>query len=126
MCVSCDENSSIAESIRLDMATESCFTKENEKGTGSAAMRHTPVNHPDAMRLVIELSSLYVACDDCGHSRVLSIGGLRRASELGVHNYMQLCRKIRCSECPKAPPAYRNLTIRPTWIEEAVTSYTVA
>ncbi len=89
-------------------------------------MRHAPVNHPDAMRLVIELSSLYVACDDCGHSRVLSIDGLRRASELGVHNYMQLCRKIRCSECPKAPPAHRNLTIRPTWLEEVVVSYTVA
>jgi hypothetical protein len=40
---------------------------------------------------------------------------LRKAVDLGVHNYMQLCRKIRCSECPKGLPAFRNLTIRPTW-----------
>ncbi len=79
-------------------------------------MQKAPVDHPDAMRLVVELSSLYVACDDCGHSRVLKLSNLRQAAELGVHNYMQLCRKIRCGECPKRAPPYRNLTIRPTWL----------
>lgn len=79
-------------------------------------MPRPPVDHPDAMRLVVELSSVYVACDDCGHSRVLKLDNLRAAASLGVHNYMQLCRKIRCSECPKRPPAFRNLTVRPTWI----------
>lgn len=79
-------------------------------------MGRSPVDHPDAMRLVVELSSLYVACDDCGHSRLLGYSNLREASALGVHNYMQLCRKIRCSECPKVPPAQRNLTIRPEWL----------
>lgn len=79
-------------------------------------MPRTAIDHPDAYRLVIELESLYVACDDCGHSRVLKLSNLRQASALGVHNYMQLCRKIRCSECPKAPPMARNLTIRPTWL----------
>lgn len=74
-----------------------------------------PVDHPDALRLVVELESVYVACDDCGHSRTLRLSNLRQAASLGVHNYMQLCRKIRCSECPKQPPAYRNLTIRPSW-----------
>lgn len=78
-------------------------------------MASSPVKHPDAMRLVVEISSLYVACDDCGHSRVLRLENLKTASDLGVHNYMQLCRKIRCSECPKTTPAFRNLTIRPTW-----------
>jgi hypothetical protein len=82
-------------------------------------MRAPPVNHPDAMRLVVELDSLYVACDDCGHSRLLGYRNLREAVALGVHNYMQLCRKIRCSECPKAPPLQRNLTIRPKWIDVA-------
>lgn len=82
-------------------------------------MATPPVNHPDAMRLVVELSSLYVACDDCGHSRQLGYRNLREAVALGVHNYMQLCRKIRCSECPKVPPTQRNLTIRPKWIELA-------
>jgi hypothetical protein len=81
--------------------------------------RTAPVSHPDALRMVIELSSLYVACDNCGHTRVLGLTNLRQAADLGVHNYMQLCRKIRCSECPKVPPASRNLTIRPTWIEQA-------
>lgn len=88
-------------------------------------MRKPPVGHPDAMRLIVELASLYVACDDCGHSRNLGLGNLRRSAELGVHNYMQLCRKIRCSECPKVPPMQRNLTIRPTWFDSSET-YTVA
>ncbi|SDA39174.1 hypothetical protein SAMN03159448_00161 [Sinorhizobium sp. NFACC03] len=76
------------------------------------------IDHPDALRLVVELSSVYVACDDCGHARVLKLSNLRQVSALGVHNYMQLCRKIRCSECPKVPPAHRNLTIRPTWFSD--------
>lgn len=78
-------------------------------------MSRPVIDHPDAMRLVVELSSLYVACDDCGHSRTLYLDNLKKASDLGVHNYMQLCRKIRCSECPKTTPAFRNLTIRPVW-----------
>ena len=77
--------------------------------------RSAPVDHPDALRLVVELESVYVACDDCGHSRVLHLTNLQKAADLGVHNYMQLCRKIRCSECPKMPTAFRNLTIRPSW-----------
>jgi len=81
-------------------------------------MKRPPIDHPDAMRLIVELSNLYVACDDCGHSRILGLDNLRKASDLGVHNFMQLCRKIRCSECPKKLPAFRNLTIRPTWRAE--------
>ncbi len=84
-----------------------------------------PANHPDAMRLVVELESLYVACDDCGRSRVLRRSNFRKASEIGVHNYMQLCHKIRCSECPKKPSTHRNLTLRPSWVGGA-TSQTVA
>ncbi len=76
------------------------------------------LDHPDAHRLVIEIASVYVQCDDCGHSRTLYLRDLRQASSLGVHNYRQLCQKVRCSECPKAPPAYRNLSIRPTWLAE--------
>ena len=79
-------------------------------------MSRPPIDHPDAMRLVVELASLYVACDDCGHTRRLWRSNLRRVSEIGVHNYMQLCRKIRCGECPKLPLMQRNLTIIPTWI----------
>lgn len=89
-------------------------TKQEQK---EWRMLRPPVTHPDAMRLIVELSSLYVACDDCGHSRVLRLGNLRAVSELGVHNYMQLCRKIRCSECPSLPLCDRNLTIIPTWCE---------
>jgi len=58
-------------------------------------------DNPDASRLIIELSSLYVACDDCGHSRVLRLSGLTKASELGVHTYRELCRHLRCSQCPR-------------------------
>lgn len=71
--------------------------------------------NPDALRAIVELSSVYVACDDCGHSRVLGIDALGKAANLGVYNYRQLCHKIRCGECPPAAPAFRNLTIRPTW-----------
>lgn len=69
----------------------------------------------EGRRLVIELASVYVACDDCGHSRILYLSNLRKAAELGVQNYRDLCRKIRCGECPKMPPHARNLTIRPYW-----------
>lgn len=79
-------------------------------------MLKVTANHPDSTRLVVELSSLYVACDDCGNSRVLKLKNLRRTAEMGVHNYMQLCHKVRCSECPNVPPMMRNLTIRPTWV----------
>jgi hypothetical protein len=43
---------------------------------------------------------------------------LRTAASLGVHNFTQLCRKIRCGECPKVSPGQRNLTIRPTWTQD--------
>lgn len=88
-------------------------------------MKKAPVDHPDALRLVVEIAHLYVQCDDCGHSRKLNLQNLRTAASLGVHNYMQLCRKIRCSACPKAPVSQRNLTIKPTWIQEEA-RYTVA
>jgi len=81
-------------------------------------MKRPPIDHPDALRLVVELSSLYVQCDDCGHSRTLRLENLRTAASLGVHNFTQLCRKIRCSECPKVSPGQRNLTIRPTWTQD--------
>lgn len=89
---------------------------------GHASHRNGPRNthpHPDEHRLIVEMSSVYVQCDDCGHSRVLYLKDLQSAAELGVHNYRELCRKIRCSECPKMPPAFRNLTIRPTWATAA-------
>lgn len=77
--------------------------------------KSAPINHPDANRLIVEIASVYVACDDCGHSRILYLNGLKKAAELGVHTYAQLCRKIRCGECPRMPLSARNLTIRPTW-----------
>lgn len=69
----------------------------------------------DGERLVVELSSVYVACDDCGHSRILRLSNLRQAASLGVHSYRDLARKIRCSQCPPQPPSRRNLTLSPTW-----------
>lgn len=75
-------------------------------------------DNPHANRPIVELFSLYVACDDCGHQRVLDITRLKQANDLGVYNYRQLCQKIRCGECPPAPPRMRNLTIRPTWVQD--------
>ena len=69
----------------------------------------------EGKRLVIELASVYVACDDCGHSRILHLSNLRKAADLGVQDFRELCRKIRCGECPPRPPHVRNLTIRPYW-----------
>lgn len=66
-------------------------------------------------RLLVELESVYVACDHCGHSRVLRSTNLMKASDLGVHTYNDLCRKVRCGECPRRPLHERNLTLRPTW-----------
>ncbi|MDR7034519.1 hypothetical protein J2X35_003237 [Mesorhizobium sp. BE184] len=69
----------------------------------------------EAARLILGLASVYVACDDCGHNRVLRLSNLKQAAALGVHTYRDLCSKIRCGECPRRPPEKRNLTIRPTW-----------
>lgn len=69
----------------------------------------------EGQRLVVGLASVYVACDDCGHSRMLYLTNLRKAAKIGVQNYRELCRVIRCGECPKKPPHARNLTIRPVW-----------
>lgn len=69
-------------------------------------------------RLIVELSSLYVACDDCGHARLLRLRHLRETAAKGVHTFQELCRKIRCGQCPPQPSAFRNLTIRPTWFDE--------
>lgn len=69
----------------------------------------------DRERLVVELSSVYVQCDDCGHSRTLRLSNLMQASALGVHSYGDLARKIVCGACPRQPAIARNLTLRPTW-----------
>jgi hypothetical protein len=74
------------------------------------------LQHPDAKRLLAEISSVYVQCDDCGHTRRLFRSNLQAAAAQKVQSYMELCRNLRCSECPKRPPAFRNLTIIPTWI----------
>ena len=66
-------------------------------------------------RLVVELFNVHIVCDDCGHSRTLYLSNLRKAAELGVQNYRELCWKIRCSECPPQPPHARNLSITPYW-----------
>jgi hypothetical protein len=79
-------------------------------------------DNPDASRLIIELASVYVACDDCGHSRILRLSNLVKANELGAHTYRALCRHLSCSECPRKPPRSRNLTIRPTWVEGTIGS----
>lgn len=73
------------------------------------------MTNPDAMRLIVELSAIYVACDDCGHSRVMRRTHLAGLSGRGVHNYKELCRKFICSECPRSPLVERKMTIIPTW-----------
>ena len=70
---------------------------------------------PDARRLLSEILSVYVACDDCGREREISISRLREIQALGIHTYGDLCRKVRCGECPRLPVRNRNLTIRPRW-----------
>lgn len=66
-------------------------------------------------RLLGEIARIHVVCDDCGRSRMLGAGSLKLAQNLGVHTFSDLCRKIRCSECPRQPFEDRNLTISPTW-----------
>lgn len=66
-------------------------------------------------RLIVELKRLFVACDHCGHSRILNLRNFRRVAELGVHTFGDLCSKIRCGECPRLPVESRSLTIVPEW-----------
>lgn len=79
-----------------------------------------------AFRLIVELASLYVACDHCGHTRTLRTDNLKKAGDLGVQTFHELCRKIVCSECPRRPLRDRNLTIRPTWRCDEVPDYASA
>jgi hypothetical protein len=66
-------------------------------------------------RLLSEIVSVQVTCDDCGHSRVLTSRALRSVQDLGVHTYEDLCRKVRCGECPRQPLRYRSITMKPIW-----------
>lgn len=66
-------------------------------------------------RLVVELARLEVTCDDCGRCRTLGPRELRLAAWRGAQTYSDLCRKIRCSDCPKQPARSRNLSLAPVW-----------
>jgi hypothetical protein len=83
-------------------------------------MSHGTANRAaDGHRLVVELTSVYVACDDCGRSTVLGLPDLFQASQKGVQTYSDLCRKFLCRACPPQPPSARNLTVRPRWLPAA-------
>lgn len=80
----------------------------------------------EGRRLLVELANVYVACDDCGHSRILRTENLSKAGELGVHTFRDLCHKVVCGECPRVPIDERNLTIRPTWRETEFACHAIA
>jgi hypothetical protein len=73
-------------------------------------------------RLVVELKSLYVACNNCGHTHTFRPKGLLGVSAVGIHEYSQLCSKVKCSACPPTPPELRNVTLMPTWRHTSGTS----
>lgn len=71
--------------------------------------------HEDADRLLVELTRVYVACDDCGRSKVMGVADLIGATQRGLHTFADLCHAFRCTECPPRPRGFRNLTVRPSW-----------
>lgn len=70
----------------------------------------------DARRLIVELRSLAIACEECGHEGKLRPRNLLSVNERGVHNFGQLCRRVACSRCPPTPYEKRRLRLLPVWL----------
>lgn len=71
--------------------------------------------HIDENRMLSELVSLRVACEDCGRDRCLGFAELSRASFAGAYNFRLLRERLSCSECPSMPRQWRRLRLHPIW-----------
>lgn len=84
------------------------------------------IEYADANRLLCELASLQVTCEECGRSNALGFRDLQSASFAGVHSYQRLCEKLRCRECPPAPQLWRRIKVAPVWRGTDTSRQTVA
>lgn len=75
----------------------------------------TGIDFADANRMLCELSSVRVTCEECGRSSSLGFPQLQAATSNGIYSYQRLCERLRCQECPPQPRQWRRLDIRPNW-----------
>lgn len=73
------------------------------------------IGYADANRLLCELASVKVECEECGRASVLGFQELQSATFSGAYSYRMLCEKLRCSQCPPRPRRWRKLSIAPVW-----------
>jgi hypothetical protein len=69
----------------------------------------------DAERMLCELVSIQVVCEECGHDRSLGFSELSGATFAGAYNYRLLSERLKCSGCPPMPRPWRRLRLNPTW-----------
>lgn len=73
------------------------------------------VEYSDANRMLCELSSVQVSCEECGRSTSLGFKELQSATFSGVYSFERLCERLRCKDCPPRPRPWRRLDIKPLW-----------
>jgi len=78
------------------------------------------IEYADANRLLCELVSIQVSCEECGHDRSLGFGELSGANFAGAYNFGLLSERLKCSNCPPMPRPWRRLQLRPTWRTSSV------
>jgi hypothetical protein len=73
------------------------------------------LEYADANRLLCELVSIQVTCEECGHDRSLGFEELSGATFAGAYNYRLLSERLKCSNCPPMPRPWRRLQLSPRW-----------
>jgi hypothetical protein len=73
------------------------------------------VESSDAMRMLSELVSIQVTCEECGRDKSLGFTELSTATFAGAYNYRLLRERLKCASCPPMPRQWRRLKLSPTW-----------
>ena len=73
------------------------------------------VERKDAVRMLSELRSVKVTCEECGRSTDMGFDELQGASFAGVYSYGRLCERLKCNKCDDKPGKWRRLVVSPTW-----------
>ncbi|PYE25063.1 hypothetical protein C8J32_10416 [Rhizobium sp. PP-CC-3A-592] len=73
------------------------------------------VAYPESNRMLCELTSVQVTCEECGRSNSLGFEALQRATFSGVYSYELLVARLKCKVCPSTPRRWRRLRVRPEW-----------
>lgn len=73
------------------------------------------VSKTESTRLLCELASIDITCEECGRQNTLGFQALQSATFSGVYSYQLLVERLRCKTCPPMPRRWRRLKVRPEW-----------